>query len=229
MSASVVLRKFGRYVVLGGVVLILSGVVFWVVTHAFTLTTVEVIGDGFVMNIDDQKLSKNLLFLSTDKLQASLSEEYWLLSSIKVSKHYPHTLVISAKTRKPIASMATPFGLLLLDLDGVVVDKESSVSLPLLEIPVATVAVGSKITDPATVAALGFLAQVDGALPIERITINDSMSLVARTQTTDILFTHNANTVAIADTLQTLFDGFKIKGTLPTRVDLRFDKPVVTF
>lgn len=226
MSASIVLRKFGHPALLMIAVLIASGMVFWMVTSAFTLTTVEVVGDGVGMTIDQHMVPKNLLLLRTDKLEASLMVEYPLLSSIKVSKRYPHTLVIAAMTRKPIARISTFF----LDRDGFLVDeKKSSDTLPLLDLPVVPIAIGSKLSDPAVVTALGFVAKVHPAITIERIIRNDSTSLIAKTPTTDILFTHNANTEAIAATLQTLLAGFKIKGTLPARIDLRFDKPVVTF
>jgi cell division septal protein FtsQ len=230
MSASVMFRKFGRPAVLVVAALILSGVVFWVVTSAFTLTRVEVVGDGVGLTIDQKKLPKNLLLLPTDKLQASLIRQYPLLSSIKVTKRYPHTLIIAAVTRKPIARITTAFGIFLLDPDGVIVDeKKSSDSLPILDMPVASIAIGSKLSDPAVVTALGLLAIINPAINIERIAINNGTSLVAKTPTTDILITQDANTEAIATTLQTLFEGFRIKGTLPTRIDLRFDKPVVTF
>ncbi|MBI3577717.1 FtsQ-type POTRA domain-containing protein [Candidatus Gottesmanbacteria bacterium] len=226
MSVSVALRKFGRPAILGIAVLLGSGAVFWLVTGAFALTTVEVVGDGVGIIIDQQKLPKNLLLLPTDKLEASLRYAYPLLASVRVTKRYPHTLVIATATRKPIVRI----GNFLLDKEGIVVDeKNSSEGLPLLDLPVATMTVGSKLSDPAVVTALGLVAKINPAIAMERIAINDSTSLIAKSATTDILFTQDANAASIATTLQTLFDGFRIKGTLPTRIDLRFDKPVVTF
>ncbi len=230
MSVMVAIRKFGRPAVLVFVTLIASGVVFWIVTSGFTLTKVEVVGDGVYLAIDSQKLPKNLLLLSTGKLQASLIEQYPLLLKAQVSKRYPHTLVITAVARKPIARIATTLGTFFLDPDGVVVDeKKSSDGLPLLDIPVQTITIGSKLSDPAVMTTLGLLQKIHPVVKIENIVMNDSTSLIAKTSTTDILFTHNADTQAIATTLQTLFEGFRIKGTLPTRIDLRFDKPVVIF
>ena len=50
-----------------------------------------------------------------------------------------------------------------------------------------------------------------------------------QTEKTGIFITQDSRTDQTIATLQTLFEGFRIKGTLPRVVDLRFDKPVVQF
>jgi hypothetical protein len=79
------------------------------------------------------------------------------------------------------------------------------------------------------VTALAFLNGTRDFLPIQTITIEDDSSLRAKSNTMDILFPQDGSMPAILATLQTLLSGFRIKGTLPTLIDLRFNKPMVKF
>ena len=75
-------------------------------------------------------------------------------------------------------------------------------------------------------AALAFLTGTRGVLPVGLVE-EQSGSLHAVSATLDIFFTQDAIEQTLA-TLQTLIAGFRIKGTLPKVIDLRFDKPVIT-
>lgn len=230
MSVAVLLRKFGKPAVLLGCTLLASVAVFWLVTGAFIIETVEVVGEGVVLTMERNKLPKNLLLLSTEKLARGLREAYPLLWAITVTKRYPHTLVISATVRKPLAQITTPLGTFIVDVEGVVLgEKTSTGQFPRLNFSVPVVAVGTRIPDPAVASSLQLVANTGSFIDIAEISTNDSSSILAKTVTTDIIIPQGGDIGAIVTTLQTLFSGFRIKGTLPTRVDLRFDKPVVTF
>ena len=88
---------------------------------------------------------------------------------------------------------------------------------------------GVKIFDRDVLASVNFIRETRSIVPIRDITMNDTMSLRAQRATMSIVFPQHADIPALVRTLQTVIAGFRIKGTLPTTVDLRFDKPVVTF
>ena len=57
----------------------------------------------------------------------------------------------------------------------------------------------------------------------------ETQSIRARFGQTDIIITQTNDLSQVLDTLQTLMEGFRIKGTMPKSIDLRFGKPIVQF
>lgn len=223
-------RKFGRR----GILFLLASFVmsgfFWLSIHIFSLHTVEVIGDGVALSVDQKKLPKTLIFLDTIKLASQLAKAYPVLESIRIMKQYPHTIIITTSLRRPIAYITGLLGIFAVDREGVVLERGSdAVASPRIEIPVPDLFVGSKLNDPLLIACVQFLSGVRGIITIETVSKADSISFLAKTSTTDIFVPQDKNIETTVTTLQTLFDGFRIKGTLPTVIDLRFDKPVVKF
>ncbi len=60
------------------------------------------------------------------------------------------------------------------------------------------------------------------------ISEKDSASILATMGHTNIFLPQKGDLKVKAGTLQTIVMGFRIKGTLPTVIDLRFEKPIVT-
>jgi hypothetical protein len=109
-------------------------------------------------------------------------------------------------------------------------DSDTSIpDLPHLVIPLTAVRIGETINDPRVAAAIAFVKGTRDFLPVQTITIEDESSLRAKSNTMDILFPQDGSSATILATLQTLLAGFRIKGTLPTFIDLRFNKPIVKF
>ncbi|KKU88687.1 MAG: hypothetical protein UY16_C0003G0029 [Candidatus Gottesmanbacteria bacterium GW2011_GWA2_47_9] len=98
---------------------------------------------------------------------------------------------------------------------------------PVLRTPVGRLTTQTGIV--VLVQSLRFAEAVGGQEVISSITARDGPSLVATIGETDILFTQDVEVETVATTLQTLLTGFRIKGSLPKTIDLRFDKPIVTF
>lgn len=222
MSASLFIRKFGKVVTILGLAIGGGGLFFWILTGAFLIRTIEVVGDNVRLAVDPDRMSKNLLLLSTEKLAAELQRDHPLLSSVTVIKRFPNTLVIRATARAPVAYVWSPLGLFLVDKEGILLgEKPRDTLLPRLNL-IST-------TTPQAITALGFLSLTRSLVDIEEVSVYDTGSFIAKGAGTDIIFTQNADVALIIDTLQKLLAGFRIKGTLPLRVDLRFDKPVVSF
>jgi len=230
MSARTYLRKFGKIIATTLLFFIISVGVIVGVNKFFTIRTIEVEGAGVQVVVDQKKILKNLLFFPSDQVRTQLLSSNPLLENVEIHKKFPHTLVIVAFLRTPIGRLQSNDRLVDLDRDGVVVKEGMhDDALPLLVFDVTPIHIGDKMNDVRIVQSLAALGAFGGFVKIDTITSLDSQSLQVKFGKTSIYITQNGNIQEIAATLQTLLAGFRIKGTLPTIIDLRFTKPVVSF
>ncbi len=224
------LRRFGKTLFIVALVLAVSLGVALSVSRYFDVKNIEVVGAHLAVGIDQRKLDKNLLFFPTQKVRAQILADNPMLKDVQIQKKFPHTLVIVAYQRTPIARLSAGDYEVVIDADGFVVGLAgmSDKSLPLIAIPTNSTAVGVQTTDPIIKFALVFIAGV-GDIKVISIRQLDSASLSAKIGETDIYFTQGNDIQNKVTTLQRIIAGFRIKGTLPKVIDLRFDKPIVTF
>ncbi|MBI5619939.1 FtsQ-type POTRA domain-containing protein [Candidatus Gottesmanbacteria bacterium] len=213
-----------------GIILIVTFVLYRIVTTAFVIRTVEVIGSGVEVSLDESKLTKNLLLFPAQKIRERLLHDNPLLRDVVIRKKYPHTLVIEPVKRSATALLVTGDQSVLLDSEGVVLPQsEIREPLPTIIINIGTVHIGQSVTDYGIAVSLRLLQKLGDSWYISLITKHEGGLLVAKYRETEIFFTQEANPAALIATLQTLLTGFRIKGSLPKVIDLRFDKPIVTF
>ncbi|MCX6792243.1 MAG: hypothetical protein NT149_04370 [Candidatus Gottesmanbacteria bacterium] len=228
---SIFLRKFGK--VIGYVVLIVlfSGVVYWFCTKMFTINNIVVVGNNIQVQVDGSRLPKTLLLFPAGKLRAQLLATNPILADIQFQKKYPHTLVIVPTLRSAVARLALVSREVLVDEGAIVLTDTdaASANLPRIVVPITVVRIGEKISDPRVTAGIAFITGMRDILPICSVSVEDEQSLRAKSDKLDILFPQRGSTAAILATLQTLLSGFRIKGTLPTFIDLRFNKPIIKF
>lgn len=209
---------------------VVSIVVFVLIYTFFTVQKIEIVGEGLDIEVDEKRFPKYLLFVQEKKIIDDLLSNYPQLATVKIEKRYPHTLVVIPTVRKGIARMYTAVGSYLVDSQGVVLeDGNPSLPLPVVDIPVMSVRIGGHMKDERFLSALAFISACVSLIPIQSVTGIDGAYLSAKTDTTDILLPQLGNMTARAATLQTLLNGFRMKGSLPAIIDLRFDKPVITF
>lgn len=223
-------RKFGRIVIVLIGVGAICGFFSWGINGIFTIRNVEVAGEGIQVEVDEATLPRNLLFFPVEKVTQQLLRDYALAGSVIIQKKYPNTLRITAIARKPFVIAGIGRETYLLDEQGIVlIQYPLEKGLPLIRIALGGVLPGVKISDQAVLASVNFMRETQNIIPIRDVTLNDTTSLRAQSATMSIVFTQHADIPLLVRTLQTVIAGFRIKGTLPTTVDLRFDKPVVTF
>lgn len=210
---------------------ILFFLAYFAVISVSTIRTIEVVGSGLDVQIDEKKLPNTLLFFPSENIRRELLDENPILSDIQFKKKYPNTLVIIPVLRTAVAKLAGAERTVLLDQTGIVLADEGSPSpaIPLLVIPVAGLRIGQAISDPRVTQSLAFLTGVSAIHPVGKISAEADGSLRAKGDKLDILFTQLTDMTRTLTTLQTLLAGFRIKGTLPTSIDLRFDKPIIKF
>lgn len=223
-------RKFGPLIIFLTVLFGGSVGLYFGSDTLFAIRNIEVIGDPVNVVVNDEKLPKNLLFFPAAKLKGELLRDNPLLLTLELKKKFLHTLVIVAERRIPVAKININSMLGLIDTEGYIVGlDDGTTSLPLISFDPIDASVGQKIDDPATRAALSLIASLPPEYIFEKITKYDRLSVIAKLAKTDIIVAQQTDQSSLSATLQTILNGFRIKGTMPTRIDLRFDKPVITF
>lgn len=230
MQTPVLLRKYGHLVLLLLLLLLGSGITYFVSARLFTIQTIEVVGNGVSVAIDQERLPKNLLFFPSDAIVKDILADNQLVEGVEIRKKFPHTLIIIARGRQAIARIFFGGRQWGIDQTGIVVGEIIGFSsLPVVDIAVQSVEAGQQIAGGKVVEMLEITKAVQSFLPLVSLVATESSSILARTDKTDIFIAQGFDAKTISATLQTLFEGFRIKGTLPTVIDLRFNRPVVKF
>ncbi len=198
--------------------------------HAlFRLETIEVIGTGAVFSANTEKLSTNVLFFPTKTLEDDLRTQYPLFQSVRVFKKFPHTVSIAYTLRDPsgyVQSLGHTYGV---DQDSVIVGEYLPPFVhPVMMFDIGIQSIGVKIADVRVRAAQAFLSALDSSLQVSFVKEYSPNAFEARIDSLRILLPVEGNMEDKAHALLFLINGFKIKGVLPSIVDLRYTKPIIT-
>lgn len=226
-----ILRKFGKVVGYGFLFILFSGAVYWCGVRTFTIKNIVVVGKNIQVYVDEKRLPKTLVLFPSARLRTELLADNPILADLQFQKKYPHTLVIVPTLRTAVVSLSLTSRDVLVDESGIVLGDAdaSSPILPRLVVPLTAVHRGETIRDTRVVAGISFITGIRDILPVVSVSVENDRSLRAKTNTVDIIFSQEGDMRAILATLQTLLSGFRIKGTLPTSIDLRFNKPIIKF
>lgn len=121
-------RNFGCFLK-GLTFLVVSAAVigFFVYMPFFTLSEIKLSGAKYlteedIMKIGDIYIGEPLFELETDVVQNRLSNDL-RIEEVTVRRHLPHTLEVTIKERRPIATIQCDYGYLDLDHNGTVLDS----------------------------------------------------------------------------------------------------------
>ncbi len=229
MSASITIRKYGYLTLI--IILAIAGSfgVYRFGNNLFDIRNIEVVGSEVKVEIDERRIAKNLFFFPGDKLRDQILNDNPLIQNVTFKKQFPHTLVIVVDLRKPIALVRTPSGIMGIDKTGVLLaGSENEKTLPKLQFELPEAVAGQKVPDRKILESLDFISFTQNFITLESVEASGA-AILAKSSKINIIIAQNANMRETATTLQTLLVGFRIKGTLPAIIDLRFDKPIVKF
>lgn len=135
----------------------------------FSLENIVITGNDHIATADLEGLlgvtrGTNLWQLDTGTLAQRLAT-HPLVAGAQVTRRWPHTLLVRIQERVPVALLVADGSFLLVDATGVVMERVSqaaSLNLPLISglDKVAKIGPGSRIDNPALLAALAVLQQV---------------------------------------------------------------------
>lgn len=226
-----IVRRFGRLIATIAISILIVFAVNKTLQKIFLIQSIEVIGPHIDVSLDQTKMQRNLLFFPTEKVRQQLLAQNPLLKDVIIQKKFPYTLIIIAIPRVGVARLQVEDSEFVVDSDGVLLGQPSTsdAALPRIDLPLPNGNIKELLGDPRFHQSLALINSLGKDFHVESITVLDTESLVAKIEGTNIYFVQNGSISDKVATLQTLFTGFRIKGTLPKVIDLRFDKPVVTF
>lgn len=198
---------------------------------SFKLTRVTKIDLASTSCFPEDKLGlKGKLIFTIDekRLEEDLKEKFSCVASLKLKKVYPSKVKVEIQVENPVAKISNTQ--LATTASGLVLEA-SRENLPLLHLPATTaVSPGQKITDEislygAKLAAL--LAKSDFGTANIRIVSPDIA--VYDTSDTVAIFSSSQPAQTQVDSLQLVLSKAKMGEQKIKKIDLRFEKPVVTF
>ena len=174
--------------------------------------------------------SQNLLFVSKVNLKDTLKSKYTCIREIEVVKHYPSRLQLDILVKEPVVKIeGTNF---LATEDGYIVEDTGYKNKPVLFLPPEVkVVVGEKITSQSVIFAIGLISKLlkSDFLPVNVRIISSENIAVYNQQGTVAIFSSKEDTTRQVDSLQQAISKAKIDPAKIAKIDLRFEKPVITY
>jgi hypothetical protein len=211
--------------------LFISYVLYILCIHFFEIRKIEIEGEGIQIAINFEKISKNILFFPSQSTTVLLKKRYPQIAKLEIRKKLPDTLQFTIQLRKPVAYIRTDNSTTMVDRFGYVVgyDPVAEGTLPIIQKKEIGIDDKLRVTDGGVLEALKLLVLIHPEIPIQNVNVENSSMYRARSDKTDILIAQNADIEYVAATLQTIFRGVRMKGTIPASIDLRFAKPVIIY
>lgn len=171
-------------------------------------------------------LGKNIISLSPQKTEELIKEELPGIDQVEIKKKLPDKLIVYLTKRKPIAVVEVNSDYYQVDYQGIILAKlDQPTDLPLI------VCSDCQFESPVILSSLDFLYQLlISGIEARRLEITDSRELTVFLKTgPKVLISLDKNIKEQVDSLQLILERAKIEGKQIELIDLRFDKPVISY
>ncbi len=184
---------------------------------------------GLVKIIEGTR-GKNILTLNTAQLAEDIKKQDIKIKEVTIQKKIPGQLLLKIIKRQEIAAISQGSEFLLMDKEGLVIGQKKEIgNLPLvnLNFGLQNLQVGSSIDNNNKIIFF-ILDWLNGKEKVVSVSKIDQELEIKLAEGTLIFFPWEDSEEKLAS-LQLLLTRFRIEGRQPVKIDLRFDKPVVTF
>lgn len=199
--------------------------------HKFDLKTVIIISSQNTIKGLNILNTANLLIQNSTQTSSILIKQNPALYSIGIIKKYPGTLVLRTENRFPVAYFSRSKNNLFIDKEGIIfISDRIYPNLPSIDVTQISVYEGQKADWKIQKAILFIEEFMKQSINIDQISIDDlSNNFNIKSENgIEILLPFNSDAYIKASSLQSILLRFKIIGKNISKVDFRFDKPVVT-
>lgn len=223
----------GFFSILTGILIVSSlWLVLSVLSEQFRLVTIIADGDAELLGEIDRLRGRNLLFFSTKRLQKEILTRNIWLQEVVLEKIFPDTLVIITRNRVPVLQIESDGYYYLVDENGLIFSSSKiEQTLPRLSALFSSLVVG-RVLEPEIVNTLfPLLRELHvGGLLVTSIDYHSPGDVRLLLPSGVVIISSTSHfRPAEASSLQMIMRSFRIEGKFPRTIDLRFDKPVVTF
>lgn len=177
------------------------------------------------------KIDSPLILLDTNELVEEVKSISPWIKNVHAIKKYPWTLVIKVTERTPVATFTKDEVQYLISEDGMVLPIRGGNNLvPAVKLDCVVDQSPGQLIDKSQIftglAVIKSLTQNQDVMIESLLCVNDDRYQIT-TSKTIIEYGRQNDSETIVSSLQVLFRQFRIEGTWPKRVDLRFDKPLL--
>ena len=180
--------------------------------------------------IKAQFAGKNIFMVSSRQIQGSIADAYKCAKNVSVQKKYPSTLVITVEADHPLVEVGDKN--IYLTANGFVLEGQNQGNLPTIFFDKEPeLNPGEKINDDIVIFALSLISQI-GKTEFVATSIrilNPAMISVYNRESQAVIFTSEKNAGHQVDSLQLILSESKIDPSKIEKIDLRFEKPVITY
>ncbi len=241
MPQNTLLMKYLKKIKLFLFFLLLCLILFFVLfffNQFFLVKKIEIISEKkFLLANQNELLNKNLIFIDQDKIAKKIIKENSLLKDVVVSKAWPDSIKLTVFFYDPVAALIVNNGFFYLSVDGRILSKtkNNQLSLPIInyyqKLNNNFFQIGDRI-DYSDIRQTLFYIDKLGQINLRILTIDikgQDMLVFNLEGDKKIVFSNNKEKEIQTYQLELIIRQFKIEGKEFKKIDLRFEKPVITF
>jgi cell division septal protein FtsQ len=208
------------------------------VNQFFLIKKIELISDRkFLLYNKDELINKNIIFIDQDKIAKKIILENSLLKQAVVNKVWPATLKVEVSFYEPITALVVNQGFFYLSEDGRILSKikDNQLQLPVInyyqKLNNSSFQTGDWIDYKDIQQALFFIDKLEqiNLLPLTIDIKGQDMLVFNLNDDRKIVFSNRKEKELQNYQLSLIVRQFKIEGKEFKKIDLRFEKPIITF
>ncbi|TSC54302.1 MAG: cell division protein FtsQ [Microgenomates group bacterium LiPW_16] len=179
---------------------------------------------------------QNIFLVNEKELVERLKSKDIKIKEVKVLREFPGKILVNIEKRQALAAISSGNNFFLVDKEGLVFGEEQQVSgIPVLsfgeaneQIGLQNIGIGSRI-DERNKNVLVILDSLKGKEEVQSVTVMEGEIQMRLRGETLVLFSATSEVNTKINALQMILTRFRIEGRKPSKIDLKFEKPVVTF
>lgn len=205
----------------------------------FLVRQIEIEGKRVFVREDDLRsttsffLARSIFFADASQIERRIKQEFLTVAKIRVEKRLPDRLVIEVWEREPLLKVETVGGQFLADSEGLIfASAPVGLDLPVLNLSEQKIGLGSRLEGKIIAAVLKITQVIKemGFITLTRVSVNEQGEIVIQSDlAAEVLFDADSDIEYQLSSLQAILRRVKMEGKKLTKVDLRFQRPIVVY
>lgn len=178
--------------------------------------------------------NQSIFLISEQEVAKSITKKNALVESVKVSKVYPYTLRLDVELSTPVAALTVKNGYYILSTKARVIEKthEKPQGFPLItyyeSLPYEQIQLGIHIDYEDIEAALNLSQKLsDLGVVVDTVDISSFHMIACKGEGKEYVFSSDGDISLQEYQLEAILKQLKVQGKEYTKLDFRFDKPVI--
>lgn len=225
---------FKKTCLLLGLVLLTFGL-YKLLTTFFLIKTIKISArQGVTLKGVEKLAGQNLLFLNQNKWEREIEKENPVLKEVRIERKFPSQVLVAFKEREAKASIFNPTSNIafLIDEEGVILEQQKKEKgVPVIIASLQNFKIGDRIRDENIGFVINLISVLEASAQSSQFEIDENSRVLRGILKDNILLLVglDKDKDQILYSLQLLLKKFKIEGNWPKKIDLRFEKPVLSF